>query len=121
MLKNHIFNNQKLVAAKQAYKPNINNGSNNWVVGGSKTQSGWLPTPNDDAFLNPAVANLPQNSLTGTLANTEMSPLLQGGVVFNGHNLIVQQDNDPNVAIGKCICTVVWEFKGGKELYDLSY
>lgn len=34
------FNNQKLVAAKQAYKPNINNGSNNWVVGGSKTQSG---------------------------------------------------------------------------------
>lgn len=34
------FNNQKLVAAMQAYKPNINNGSNNWVVGGSKTQSG---------------------------------------------------------------------------------
>ncbi len=34
------FNNKKLVAANQTYKPNINNGSNNWVVGGSKTKSG---------------------------------------------------------------------------------
>jgi penicillin G amidase len=34
------FNNKATVQAGEAYKPNENNGSNNWVVAGSKTQSG---------------------------------------------------------------------------------
>lgn len=34
------FGNKQTVAAKEISKPDINNGSNNWVVAGSKTQSG---------------------------------------------------------------------------------
>jgi penicillin amidase len=35
------FGNKQTVAATEISKPNKNNGSNNWVVAGSKTQSGW--------------------------------------------------------------------------------
>jgi len=34
------FGNKELAVAEEISKPNINNGSNNWVVAGSKTQSG---------------------------------------------------------------------------------
>jgi len=34
------FGNKQTIAAKEISKPDINNGSNNWVVAGSKTQSG---------------------------------------------------------------------------------
>jgi penicillin G amidase len=34
------LNNKKMIAAHENYKPDENNGSNNWVVAGSKTQSG---------------------------------------------------------------------------------
>ncbi len=34
------FNNKQLANAEEKYRPNENNGSNNWVVAGSKTQSG---------------------------------------------------------------------------------
>lgn len=84
---------------------------------GMKAQYGWLPTPNEDAWQNPAASNIPQNPLIGVLSTSEMAPILNGGVVYNGHNLYVQQDNDPGVVTGKCICTVEWEFKGGKQLY----
>jgi len=85
---------------------------------GMKKQFGWLPTPNLDAWLNPAQSNIPANSLTGVIGDAEMSPLLNGGVIYNGHNLYIQQDNDPNIPVGKCVCTVEWEFKGGKNLYS---
>ena len=34
------FNNKQTIAAHEMSKPDVNNGSNNWVVAGSKTQSG---------------------------------------------------------------------------------
>ena len=34
------FNNKETVTAREISKPDINNGSNNWVVAGTKTQSG---------------------------------------------------------------------------------
>ena len=87
---------------------------------GMKTQYGWLPTPNVDAWQNPAVSNIPQNPLVGVIANSEMSPLLNGGVVYNGHCFYIAQENEPNTAVGKCVVTVEWEFKGGKQLYAES-
>ena len=87
---------------------------------GMKKQFGWLPTPNLDAWQNPSLSNTAQNPLIGVLAGSETAPILNGAVVYNGHNLYVQQDNDPNVPVGKCVVTVEWEFKGGKQLYDAS-
>ena len=81
---------------------------------GMKKQYGWLPTPNLDAWQNTTIANIPQNPLPGP---TELAQTLNGGVVYNGHNFYIQQDNDPFVPVGKCVCTVEWEFKGGKNLY----
>jgi len=83
---------------------------------GLKKQFGWLPTPNKDAWQNPETVNEAQNPLSG-FSNVAMSQILNGAVVYNGHNLYIQQDNDPEVPIGKCIITVEWEFKGGKQLY----
>ena len=44
------FNNKEMVTAKEISKPDINNGSNNWVVAGSKTQSG-VPILSNDPHL----------------------------------------------------------------------
>ena len=41
------FGNKQKVAATEISKPDKNNGSNNWVVAGSKTQSGWPILSND--------------------------------------------------------------------------
>jgi penicillin G amidase len=41
------FNNKKLVAEAETDRPNPNNGSNNWVVAGSKTKSGSPILSND--------------------------------------------------------------------------
>ena len=83
---------------------------------GLKKQFGWLPTPNKDAWQSPDASNSVQNPLSG-FTNIGMAPILNGAVVYNGHNLYIQQDNDPEVPVGKCVVTVEWEFKGGKQLY----
>ncbi len=44
------FDNNETVSAKEISKPDINNGSNNWVVAGSKTQSG-VPILSNDPHL----------------------------------------------------------------------
>jgi len=82
---------------------------------GMKKQYGWLPTPNDDAWQSPTAPNSALNPLN--LAGSVMAPILNGGVVYNGHNLYVSQLNEPNVPIGTCVLTVEWEFKGGKQLF----
>jgi len=41
------FNDQKLIADNEAFKPDVNNGSNNWAVAGSKTKSGYPILCND--------------------------------------------------------------------------
>lgn len=84
---------------------------------GSKAEYGWLPTPNLDAWLNPAMSIIPQDPLTGVISTADMAPIMGAGAVYNGHNMYIQQDNEPNVPVGKCILTVEWEFKGGKQLF----
>ncbi|MBP9104896.1 MAG: penicillin acylase family protein [Chitinophagaceae bacterium] len=44
------FDNKETVSANEISKPDINNGSNNWVVAGSKTQSG-VPILSNDPHL----------------------------------------------------------------------
>jgi len=82
---------------------------------GSKPQYGWLPTPNRDAYLHPEALITPvrPTDLSGFI----MSDILPGGVVYNGHNIYIQQSNEPDLQIAKVIVTVEWEFKGGKQLY----
>lgn len=41
------FNDKTAITQREAYKPDANNGSNNWVVAGSKTQSGAPILAND--------------------------------------------------------------------------
>ena len=87
---------------------------NGLVSLGSKRQYGWLPTPNDDVYRSPDRPNFiadPTQSVYTT------APQLNGGVVYMGHNFYIQQANEPNNKVGKVICTVEWEFKGGKQLY----
>jgi len=106
----------------QAYQLQTIGGVNaqiNTLSLGMKKQFGWLPTPNVDAWSNPALGNQPLNPLQGVLADSTVAPNLAGAVVYNGHNLYIQQTNDPEgVVVGNVICTVEWEFKGGKELYS---
>ena len=87
---------------------------------GLKKQYGWIPTPNKDAWANPSIANNPLNPVAGVIANSDMAPVLNAAVQYNGHNIYIQQDNDPNVPVCKVVCTVTWEFKGGKNLYAVG-
>ena len=85
---------------------------------GLKKQFGWLPTPDlddyDQSRYNPTTA---PTYTTGTL-NT--SPTNNGGVIYNGHNLYIVQDNEPDVPVCKLICTVEWHFKGPKDNYSTT-
>jgi len=84
---------------------------------GSKPQYGWLPTPNRDAWATPnsQITPVPPTGLTGLGYNTV--DIFPAGAVYNGHNIYIQQSNEPNLQVAKVICTVEWEFKGGKQLY----
>ena len=88
----------------------------NNIALGLKKQFGWLPTPDLDDYdlsrYNPTTA---PSYPAGTL-NT--APTNNGGVVYNGHNLIIQQENEPDVPVCKVICTVEWVFKGPKDNYS---
>jgi len=84
------------------------------VALGSKAQYGWLPTPDADAFNIPDSPNF-INIASGSSYTT--APQLNAGVVYNGHNFYIQQSNEPLNKVGTVICTVEWEFKGGKQLY----
>jgi len=120
-------NNKEII-----YKPNwcspgltaygINNSNlcvNTIVNLGLKKQFGWLPTPNADAYTRPDRANLVENPVAAfgyTAAN-----ILNGGVIYNGHNLYIEQENEPDVPVAKLVCTVEWEFKLGKQNYAQPY
>ena len=82
---------------------------------GMKKQFGWLPTPNQDAWNAPNVPNLVSNPVGAYGYST--SPVLNGGVLYNGHNFYIQQDNEPGVPVAKLLITVEWEFKLGKNNY----
>lgn len=88
---------------------------NNVVSLGLKKQYGWLPTPNNDAWQNAYTPNFPLESIP---ANGSVAGVLNNAaVMYNGHNFYIQQENEPDTIVGKVICTVEWEFKGGKQFY----
>jgi len=84
---------------------------------GNKKQFGWLPTPNADAWATPQTLLHPAGPTGLSTAGYTMSDIFPGGVVYNGHNIYIQQSNEPDVPVAKVIVTVEWEFKGGKQLY----
>lgn len=99
-----------------AYSLNTSNATINSVVSlGMRKQFGWLPTPNKDVWNAPDKANFTQNPV-GAFGYTT-APTLNGAVIYNGHNLYIQQDNDAEVPVCKLIITVEWEFKLGKQNY----
>ena len=83
---------------------------------GLKKQFSWLPTPNLDDYntnrYNPTTAP----DYNGVPINT--SPTNNAGVIYNGHNLYIVQENEPDVPVCKVICTVEWLFKGPKDNYS---
>jgi len=82
---------------------------------GLKKQFGWLATPDIDAWAAP-------NALNGT-ANPvgafgwQTAATANAGVMYNGHNLYISQQNEPAVPVAHLVVTVEWEFKGGKNNY----
>lgn len=100
-----------------AYTVNTSNASVGSVVSlGLKKQFGWLPTPNLDAYARPDRSNLTANPV-GAFGYTT-APTLNAAVNYNGHNIYIAQENDPEVPIASIVCTVEWEFKLGKENYS---
>ena len=90
------------------------NAVTNVIALGLKKQFGWLPTPDLDDYLTPSVYN-PTTAPTGM--NT--APTANAGVIYNGHNLYIEQENEPNVPVCKVVCTVEWLFKGPKNNYSI--
>ncbi len=81
------FNNKDLVRDHERYKPDINNGSNNWVVAGNKTQSG-APILCNDPHLELTLPSIwYEMQLTGPGANTY-------GVSLPGSPFIIIGFND---------------------------
>jgi len=99
-----------------AYSYNSSNATINSVVSlGMKKQFGWLPTPNKDVWQTPDKANMVANPVAA--AGYTTSPTLNGAVIYNGHNLYIQQDNELEIPVCKLLVTVEWEFKLGKQNY----
>ena len=96
--------------------PNPISAVTNVISLGLKKQFGWLPTPDlddyDNARYNPTTA--PQ--YLSTSVNT--GPTNNAGVVYNGHNLYISQDNEPDTPVCRLICTVEWLFKNPKDNYS---
>ena len=84
---------------------------------GLKKNFGWLPTPNADLFLKPEVYN-PTTAPTGAAGTLNTGPTANAGVIYNGHNLYIEQENEPDVPVCKRVLTVEWLFKGPKNNYN---
>jgi len=82
---------------------------------GLKKQFGWLPTPNIDGYNKPNALNDVANPI-GDYGYI-MAQTANAGVLYNGHNHYIEQENEPNVPVAKLICTVEWQFKLPKENY----
>lgn len=90
---------------------------------GVKKQFGWVATPNIDGYLRDitAVNSFQAPPSGGPNPSFFMSNTANAGVVYNGHNFLIEQENAGNGdVICKLVCTVEWEFKGPKENYSPS-
>lgn len=84
---------------------------------GLKKQFSWLPTPDIDAYDYPSQYN-PTTAPSSSTATMNTGPIANAGVVYNGHNVYIEQINEPNVPVCKVLCTVEWQFKGPKNNYN---
>ena len=89
----------------------------NVISCGLKKQFGWVPCPDLDLYNKPKVYD-PTDGAADSSGNTlNMSPNATAAVLYNGHDLYVQQEREPNTPVCKVVCTVEWIFKGAKNNY----
>lgn len=123
-----------------SYKPNwcssglmIQGQTNNSIVGlrsmGQKAEWGWLQCPVDDTVTDGSTGPEPviPTTITGTSFNpqTGLTPKMTGDmadqVLFNGHDIYIDQANGINVnRICRVSCTVQWSFKGANNQNNLA-
>ena len=89
----------------------------NVVSCGLKKQFGWIPTPDIDLYNDPKYYNPTTGAYDLSGNSIKTSPTANAAVVYNGHDLYIQQNNEPDTPVCKCICTVEWHFKGSKNNY----
>ena len=94
----------------------------NSVQMGLKKQFGWLSTPDKDMynsyFINPVKG---ESNIYVAPLSASTPPIVAGNVLYNGHNLYIEQENNAdNVPVCKVVVSVEWEFKGGKNLYNAN-
>jgi len=82
---------------------------------GLQKQFGWLATPDTDAWAAPNALN-PTANPVGAFGYVSSSTA-NAGVMYNGHNLYIAQQNEPAVPVARLVVTVEWQFKGGKNNY----
>jgi len=82
---------------------------------GLKKQFGWLATPDVDAWAAPNALNQTANPVGAF--GWQTASTANAGVMYNGHNLYIAQQNEPAVPVARLVVTVEWEFKGGKNNY----
>ena len=89
----------------------------NVISCGLKKQYSWLPTPDQDAYSSPGQYNPVDGAADNSGNPLNMGPVAAAGVLYNGHDIYVQQSNEPQTPVCKVICTVEWIFKGAKNNY----
>ena len=103
--------------AQSGLDPNTNiQAVTNVISCGLKKQFGWLPCPDKDLWTTPEVYQ-PTLAAAGVAGPLNTAPNAAAAVVYNGHNLYIQQSNEPDVVVCKLVCTVEWLFKGPKNNY----
>jgi len=86
---------------------------------GVKIQKGWISCPNTNAY---SVADQTQTISNPALSYPSGSAGLVNNipvVVYNGHSLYIDQDNNPPAPICRVVITVEWEFKGPNLIINL--
>ena len=89
----------------------------NVISCGLKKQYGWIPTPDADVYNSPKTYNPVDGAADNVGNQLSMGPAAQGAVLYNGHDIYIQQEREPDTPICKLVCTVEWLFKGTKNNY----
>ena len=84
---------------------------------GLKKQFGWLATPDKDAYFAPGQYN-PVEDFVAYAPGVTAAPTANAGVIYNGHNIYISQEGEPDTPVCKIVCTVEWHFKGPKNNYN---
>jgi len=82
--------------------------------GGLKAQYAWLQCPNTNGAITPFIPSQstpiePQYNFDPT---QNMATVIPAQVVYNGHNIYIDQALASQLPVARLTCTVHWEFKG---------